>query len=101
MIFNDEDKGKRTRLEDGYRTLENKKFQDYTDEDMRKLGTIDVALELYTPAYTGYRINKGPALRQPLVIVKTAHNPPIARPLYQNMFSMSQTERMICSIRPI
>ncbi|EEQ2121190.1 TPA: hypothetical protein ROS33_000377 [Escherichia coli] len=51
MIFNDEDKGKRTRLEDGYRTLENKKFQDYTDEDMRKLGTIDVALELYSTNY--------------------------------------------------
>ncbi|EFO2266011.1 hypothetical protein DS411_02825 [Escherichia coli] len=49
--FSNQDKGKRTRLEDGYRTLENKKFQDYTDEDMRKLGTIDVALELYTTNY--------------------------------------------------
>ncbi|HGE9189036.1 TPA: hypothetical protein ACGBQC_001363 [Escherichia coli] len=51
MLIHDQDKGKRTRLEDGYRTLENKKFQDYTDEDMRKLGTIDVALELYTTNY--------------------------------------------------
>ncbi|HAH8694993.1 TPA: hypothetical protein HIP77_000370 [Escherichia coli] len=51
MLIRDQDKGKRTRLEDGYRTLENKKFQDYTDEDMRKLGTIDVALELYTTNY--------------------------------------------------
>lgn len=51
MIYRDEDKGKRTRLEDGYRSLENKKFQDYTDEDMRKLGTIDVALELYSTNY--------------------------------------------------
>ncbi|HDD9387458.1 TPA: hypothetical protein PBQ32_001205 [Escherichia coli] len=51
MLIRDQDKGKRTRLEDGYRTLENKKFQDYTDEDMRKLGTIDVALELYSTNY--------------------------------------------------
>lgn len=51
MIFNDEDKGKRTRLEDGYSTLENKKFSDYTDEDLRKIGTIDVALELYSTNY--------------------------------------------------
>lgn len=51
MLIRDQDKGKRTRLGDGYRTLENKKFQDYTDEDMRKIGTIDVALELYTTNY--------------------------------------------------
>lgn len=51
MIFNDQDKGRRSRLEDGYRSLENKKFQGYTDEDMRKIGTIDVALELYTHNY--------------------------------------------------
>ncbi|HIB8668342.1 TPA: hypothetical protein ACWX8N_004806 [Escherichia coli] len=51
MIYRDEDKRKRSRIEDGYRSLENKKFQDYTDEDMRKLGTIDVALELYTNNY--------------------------------------------------
>lgn len=51
MIYRDEDKRKRSSIEDGYRSLENKKFQDYTDEDMRKLGTIDVALELYTNNY--------------------------------------------------
>lgn len=51
MLIRDQDRGKRTRLEDGYRSLENKKFQDYTDEDMRKLGTIDVALELYNSNY--------------------------------------------------
>ncbi len=51
MIFNDQDKGRRSRLEDGYRSLENKKFSDYTDEDMSKVGIIDVALELYTHNY--------------------------------------------------
>lgn len=51
MLIRDQDKSKRTRLEDGYRSLENKKFQDYTDEDLRKIGTIDVALELYTTNY--------------------------------------------------
>lgn len=51
MLIRDQDKGKRSHLEDGYRTLENKKFQDYTDEDLRKIGTIDVALELYTHNY--------------------------------------------------
>ena len=51
MLIRDQDKGKRSRLEDGYRSLENKKFQDYTDEDMRKIGTIDVALELYSSNY--------------------------------------------------
>ncbi|EFG1112699.1 hypothetical protein RCM89_10740 [Escherichia marmotae] len=51
MIFSDQDKGKRSRLEDGYRSLENKKFSDYTDEDLSKVGTIDVALELYTHNY--------------------------------------------------
>lgn len=48
MIFSDQDKGRHSRLEDGYRSLENKKFSDYTNEDMRKIGVIDVALELYT-----------------------------------------------------
>lgn len=51
MIFNDQDKGRRSRLEDGYRSLENKKFSDYTDEDLSKVGVIDVALELYTHNY--------------------------------------------------
>ncbi|HHU7452764.1 TPA: hypothetical protein ACUKIJ_004919 [Escherichia coli] len=51
MIFNDQDKGRRSRLEDGYRSLENKKFGDYTDEDLSKVGIIDVALELYTHNY--------------------------------------------------
>lgn len=51
MIFNDQDKGRRSRLEDGYRSLENKKFSDYTDEDLSKVGVIDVALELYTNNY--------------------------------------------------
>lgn len=51
MIFNDQDKGRRSRLEDGYRSLENKKFSDYTDEDLSKVGIIDVALELYTHNY--------------------------------------------------
>lgn len=51
MIFNDQDKGRRSRLEDGYRSLENKKFSDYTDEDLSKVGVIDVALELYSTNY--------------------------------------------------
>lgn len=51
MIFNDQDKGRRSRLEDGYSSLENKKFSDYTDEDMSKVGVIDVALELYSTNY--------------------------------------------------
>ncbi|HHI5607306.1 TPA: hypothetical protein ACPUU8_003500 [Escherichia coli] len=51
MLIRDQDKGKRSSLEDGYRTLENKKFQDYTDDDLRKVGAIDVALELYTHSY--------------------------------------------------
>ncbi|QMD96792.1 hypothetical protein HVZ26_22570 (plasmid) [Escherichia coli] len=51
MIFNDQDKGRRSRLEDGYRSLENKKFSDYTNEDLSKVGVIDVALELYTHNY--------------------------------------------------
>ncbi|EIP0465143.1 hypothetical protein LRN83_001621 [Escherichia coli] len=51
MIYRDEDKRKRSRLEDGYRSLENKKFSDYTDEDLSKVGIIDVALELYTHNY--------------------------------------------------
>lgn len=51
MIFSDQDKGRRSRLEDGYRSLENKKFSDYTDEDLSKVGVIDVALELYTHNY--------------------------------------------------
>ncbi|HFZ0121435.1 TPA: hypothetical protein ACIJL9_003496 [Escherichia coli] len=49
--FSNQDRGKGSRLEDGYRSLENKKFSDYTDEDLRKIGTIDVALELYTHNY--------------------------------------------------
>lgn len=51
MIFNDQDKGRRSRLEDGYRSLENKKFSDYTDEDLSKVGVIDVALDLYSTNY--------------------------------------------------
>ena len=51
MIFGDQDKGRRGRLADGYTSLQNKQFRDYTDDDMRKVGLIDVALELYSTNY--------------------------------------------------
>lgn len=53
MIFGDQDKGRRGRLAEGYSSLQNKQFRDYTDDDMRKVGLIDVALELYSNDFQG------------------------------------------------
>ncbi|MFP2463011.1 hypothetical protein ACLEUV_07390 [Escherichia coli] len=53
MIFGDQDKGRRGRLADGYTSLQNKQFREYTDDDMRKVGVIDVALELYSNDFQG------------------------------------------------
>ncbi|CAM7260174.1 TPA: hypothetical protein ACPVKL_001396 [Escherichia coli] len=56
MIFSDKDKGRRGRLADGYSSLQNKQFCDYTDEDMRKIGIIDVALELHSNDFQGSQL---------------------------------------------